>query len=539
MWEGALGVARWVAACLLGAWLASGWNVRAVGQVTSTQQGAQTSTAGASQEVTGRVLNGKTREPVARALVRLGSRAVLTNHDGVFDFPQVTYSSAALNVSKRGFYPSPDGNDGGTTTMVQIPVTGDVELLLYPEAVVSGTMTNPYGEGVANLQVQMLKNNFDTLGHHWTPSGQTMTLNDGSFRVTLQPGDYRLRTRSFGGQRVGQEFILPVQYPADTSSGGSGLHLDPGQEVHLELRAETRKAYEVTVSTEMPGGRGLPMLTAHTAAGLSFPVMPMGGRGELRFALPSGSYVLSGTVQTQEGAELAQTRLTVADHDVSGVALDFSPLPSFPIELQVEQVATSDNTGATVTPPTAQQLGLIFVPQQDQGDGVRMYGAGSRRGQGPAFELPEGVYRLHSQMQGPWVVTAAICGGTDLMAQDLTVTAGAASAPIRITISNQVGTLSGTVTMDGTAGPAWIYLIATTPTLSPLTEFRAGAAGTFTHRNVPPGSYRVVALERRVAADMTDPAVLATYLDRVQTVMVGAGDQAQVTLAAVPLRDLK
>jgi hypothetical protein len=53
-------------------------------------------------ELRGRVLNARSNTPIARALVKLGQRAVLTNQDGVFSFPQVTSTAGTLVPSKPG-----------------------------------------------------------------------------------------------------------------------------------------------------------------------------------------------------------------------------------------------------------------------------------------------------------------------------------------------------------------------------------------------------------------------------------------------------
>jgi hypothetical protein len=66
----------------------------------------------------------------------------------------------------------------------------------------------------------------------------------------------------------------------------------------------------------------------------------------------------------------------------------------------------------------------------------------------------------------------------------------------------------------------------------------SNAEGGYSVSNLPPGEYRVIAFERRYAADYGDEASLAPFSSYVQTVTVNVGDKATANLEAVPVTEM-
>ncbi|RXH56273.1 hypothetical protein GRAN_3130 [Granulicella sibirica] len=420
----------------------------------------------------------------------------------------------------------------------QFGAADPIVLTLYPEAILAGNVTDAGGEGLPNLNVIARRSTFDETGHHWRQVDATRTRSDGTFRLAMMAGDYSVQVRAMSQPQSGQEMYLPVSVPAESSSIKEAIHLRPGEVSEIHLTPETRKGYEVTFALGSGSRRGFPRLTARGNNGLTIPLSPRTSRSDqdtLSVVLPSGTYLLSGFSEMGGGSEEAETSITVPDHDIGGVELHFSKTPAMPVEVEMEQGATSDNA----TPPTAQSLGLTLVSIATNGDAIEQsFPANVQRDQTAIFSPPSGTYRLRGRSGGPWFVTQASCGGTDLLTQNLVVTPGTGSVPIRIVVSNQTGTLSGTVTLAGQPAPGWVYLVSATPSVTPVVMVRAGSSGSFSRSNLPVGTYRMVALERRIGADFEDPATMAAFLDRAQSVTLNAGGQQTLSLAAVPAAEL-
>src|SRR5262249_39205425 len=72
--------------------------------------------------ISGRVVDGKTAEPVARARVSVGDVSVVTGSDGTFIIPDAA-PPATLNVTAVGY----------ATTRKTIRTAGDITIVLVPE----------------------------------------------------------------------------------------------------------------------------------------------------------------------------------------------------------------------------------------------------------------------------------------------------------------------------------------------------------------------------------------------------------------------
>ena len=362
-------------------------------------------------DITGVVVDARNHSPIPRALVHLGNRAVLTGHDGGFTFPQVTASTASLFANKPGFYATPDG-DGVQPRSYRLPLASPVEILLYPEAVLSGSVVSQAGEGLSGLSVTALRSAFDESGHRWVPAGQSQTSSNGEYRLAVPSGRYMLRVNQRGRPDGGAEVVLPIQVPAVSSSGTGTINVLPGEESRLELRADVRRAY--TVSLHLEGEtRGFPTLTAKTANGSLIPLgaLPTRDQGDLRVSLPAGTYTILASMQNQDGIAEGQVQVTVTDHDVSGVVLRFSHAATLPVVVEADSSAKLDSNTKL---PDANQLGLTLRSRSDGQDGGAMdLRVTSRKNSATSFAVADGVYRLHGQPGGQWYVSAATCGGVD------------------------------------------------------------------------------------------------------------------------------
>src|SRR5258708_34193367 len=108
-------------------------------------------------------------------------------------------------------------------------------------------------------------------------------------------------------------------------------------------------------------------ISGRSSNGSTLQVNPQmsGAGGETKIQLPPGTYTLTARRNNAESPEQAETTVTVPDHDISGVALEFAPIPSIPIELIVDSSRTSDKN----PPPAGPQRGLVL--RRDVADPAR------------------------------------------------------------------------------------------------------------------------------------------------------------------------
>ena len=250
---------------------------RAVGQMTGSSLGPSSvgnATTGATvvpSTVQGQVINASTGAPVSRALVRLNNRAVLTDHDGKFHFDQNTESSANILVTKPGFSASTEVQEPGNMFLTGAQLGVPLELRLYPEALLTGTVLAPDGSPLPRILVTAQRSMYDDSGHRWMTVASEQTDSHGNFRLTQPAGEYRLETRYTPMDRTTGEAVLPVVVPSEGSSNTSrSIVIHSGEEQHFELRPVVSPTHTVTLSNESAGGRDFPGLLRGQAMGARF-----------------------------------------------------------------------------------------------------------------------------------------------------------------------------------------------------------------------------------------------------------------------------
>jgi hypothetical protein len=107
-----------------------------------------------------------------------------------------------------------------------------------------------------------------------------------------------------------------------------------------------------------------------------------------------------------------------------------------------------------------------------------------------------------------------------------------------VIVSNQTGSLQGTVNLNGSPAACWVYLIPTGLNAQSVIALSSTNSGSYTAAHLPPGNYQAIAFERRHSANYRDPASLAPFSSHVHSVTVNAGDKPTLNLDAVPITEV-
>ena len=487
--------------------------------------------------VSGQVINAVTGAGISRVLIKLNGRAVLTDHEGKFQFEQFTGTSGNLDATKPGFYLSTDPAEGSSLYLQQAQLASAIQIRMYPEGLLTGTVTAPDGEPLQHIPVMARRNIFDEAIQRWIPVAQSQTDSHGNFRLAVPPGDYRVETRYTTQMSEGSEAVLPLSVPEEAPSNSSSVvHIHSNEELHFDLHPVMSKAYTVTARLEAPSERGFPAVTARSSSGTSIPVsfQRSGGANEGKMQLPSGTYTLTASMVTAEGSAQGETTVTIPNHDVSGVVLRLAPNSSIPVELVMDSSAMSDNS----PPPSIQQLGLVMQAADIEPENGGVVQIETRRDGIPSFNAAPGSYRLQARAHGTWYVKSVSYGDSSLLDHELVVSPGAGGTPIRVTVSNQNGSLQGTTSLNGLPAICWVYLIPNFPSASSFLVLRSGSNGVYNVPYLPPGTYQAIAFEHRHSANYRDPETLAAYTTHVRSVTVNEGDKPSLDLDAVTVAEV-
>lgn len=489
--------------------------------------------------VSGQVINSISGQPVPRALVRLGDHVQMTNYEGRFEFPQVT-DNGTIQVTKPGFSMSPDSSSSTSVYVRTDQISGPVTVRLYPEALITVQLTGSDGEPLQGVSLTAQRVLFDGSTSRWVTAGAGLTDSHGNARIPVSAGDYRLTTRYIPPNSDRIEGILPLIAPAQTSTSSSPfIHLHSGEETHLDLHPQLRHTYPVNLRIEGLPLQSTPNIVAVSEDGSRINLFAERSvaPGTQRITLPNGTYTLNARAGDQDGLEMAETNVTVSNAELSGVVLNFMPVPTIPVSISVDPTTTtSDNSSAI--PPTLNQLGLFLQNLQADPDSGSGQVALTTRNGGSFFIVPFGTYRLRARSGNQWFIKSATYGNSDLLQNELVSAPGAGGAAIRLVVSNDSGTVQGTTSFGSTANAAWIYMVSTTPSLTPIISMRSREDGSFSNSRIPPGSYRVLALEQPRQIDFSDPAVAAPFAARMQSTTVEVGMKSSVSLDIVPFAEL-
>ncbi len=485
--------------------------------------------------ITGQVINASSGSPVARALVRFTGRAMLTTYEGKFEFDQVTDPTGFVQATKPGFYASLEPGGSSGVYLQASHATTPLVLRLYPEAIFTGTVTEPDGDPLSHVLVSARRSMFNGSSHTWIPVAQTQTDSHGRFRLPVQSGDYKLVSMYVSQINGTDKAVLPVTVPAENSSSTSGfIHIRSGEEQRYDLHPATSRAYAVTATFDSSVGGGFPRIIARSSNGstISLPVHFSRREDEnaVKMELPSGTYTLTASVRAPDGIVEGETSVTVADRDVAGVVFHLEPAPTLPVELQVDGAATSDNPQ-----PNLMQFGLMLENSESDPENFNSsISLTPQREAATSFTASSGSYRLRARNdQGSWYIKSASYGISDLLQQALVIAPGASGTPIRITVSNQMASLQGTCTLGGVQAACWVYLIPTTPSAATVFTVRSNEQGIYNYAHLPPGSYQAIAFEQMHSVDYGDAAVLTPFATHVRAVTLNAGEKPTLDLETV------
>lgn len=378
--------------------------------------------------------------------------------------------------------------------------------------VMRGRVLDPEGKPVAGIRVQAASWSVDT-------------DSEGRFTVkVLSSGSYLLR--AFAGDstppsgQAPRAALVNTWYPsaldeADaqriTVRGGPDLE---GLDIHLRRSPVFRLAGVVLDEKEKPiraasvsllrpsKGRLLAGILAW-AGGVSYltdlapepegPTAATDDKGHFEFpAVPPGDWLLQAHAQQEHGpASTALLPARVSDQDIANIELRFEP--DFPLEVKLDWGDSK--------PPTQAGPGRVMLFGADGSmpfvglipDAATRFDPAQYRFATRFAHVQPGRYRIVPGIGGSpgFYAAAVLVDGRDVSGQDVELTA---VSSVSVVYKPNPGSIHGTVEQGEGAHVLMWPSGADIPYL--VTAVTAGAQGAFEFRDVPPGTYSVVAFDR-------------------------------------------
>jgi hypothetical protein len=541
----------------------------------------------------GRVVDGETGKPIARARVRLmsggpnNSVPVLTDSDGAFTLTGLPPGYVSMNVEKPTYLPGryPDTprtlRGRATPTGIANGQVLDVTVKMFHGGAITGRVVDAYGDPVDFAQVQVL---FVPRGRPPQARGGSSTNDLGEFRIArLEPGRYILSVtpRNMNMEEPAPG-VAPMPQPQPTPTYYPGASSAEQAQAIVINRGETVSGIEVML------GEGLPTILTGTVSGPEGPMQKSGGTvmarlasvgqnygpaaatapirpdGTFRMSLTPGQYIVEARVYPQPTpGEVYQQGRELSGMVQANVGAG-----------QTEFVAIVIGKGATASGRFVFE-GTSPVPAAPVGRGMRPPimsegPSGCRTGEATfaadwTFKI-DGLFGMCSPASGAygrWGVKSVRIGGVNVLEKPITFEPNRHYDNVEIVVTDRPAVVElRVVGEDGQLTREFVALafpvdkatwkqsqrvvrpviprVGVTPgvpippanVLSPLGQNRDAIAGLL------PGEYHVITLDDIDAEDAYDPAVLeklAQYATRVSVAHEGA---IELTLNRLKIADI-
>ncbi len=514
--------------------------------------------------VSGTVTDAVTGTPIRKALVRLNAqqpRTTFTDGDGRFQFESVPAGAVAVFAEKPGYFADLDSSRAGTPPIEVGPSTEPIAVRLYPEAAITGKVTNATSVPLDNVPVTITYLNIRDGKRHPASLGPTNTDSDGHFRFAgLRPGLYYVGTAPFAPmpQTMLEAEDPPTSgYPGTYYGGGSSLssatpiELRPGQQAEADFSLSEVPVFRIAgIITGYVPSQGV-ALQVLDASGVPVPAnvqfSPDNGRFDVR-ALPVGEYVLRASSQASPDQVLsAENRLNLSSNLYS-LHLALAPSATIPIIVTMDSASPQQQpqrprSGVYAGGPPL-SVRLIGATPATTGIYAGLEGQPGKQNL-VLRNVDPGRYSVALDARQPWYVASAEYGQTNLLTDDLVISSGSPPVPINVTLRNDAASISCTVHVpEDRTTPVFIVAVSENASKAlpriggyyPPRDKNAPDQGTVLDA-LAPGNYTVLAIDRNDGIEYSNPDILEKYPSKLAHVTLVPGQRAKVSLELIRTED--
>ena len=508
-------------------------------------QGLGPGTAQGKYSLSGTVTNSVTGAPISRALVQLfaaSAHSTLTDNEGRFHFEELPASDVTLFARKPGFFSEQEvaqsGPSGATPEVMHLgPDTQVAALKLIPEGVVFGRVSSD-GQPVEAVPVKVIAPRIRDGRKVWEQAGYATPDDDGDFRIPgLMPGTYyiaagptsNLSSLNTNAKASGYSEVF---YPGVSDiASAAPFELAAGQQVEADFSLKPEPVFQVSGTIRAPRpvqGVNLQFVNSLGDAG-SFPYRFDAVSGGFVSSATAGAYALRAQAFENGEVSVAELPLTVSSN-LSGIVLSLAPAASIPVLVSADFVTAQGKRMAGSGMPS---FNMHLVPSDSQLTSADYWaiskGAGKQRT--VSFDnVQPGRYSAEVNPDGSYYVESARCGETDLLRDDLTITADAHLPPIEVVLRDDGASLD--ISLPGPAVKATVLLV---PDGAPREVQHGFDSGRLRFEGLAPGEYNVLAFDNADPLEYKNPEVLSPYLGKAAHVTLGPGQNSSVTLQLIHL----
>lgn len=518
----------------------------------------------------GYVVAADTGNPVRRAMVRVnsstggGNNVTSTDGEGRWEVKDLPAGAYIISVSKPGYVSTSYGQrspmqGGRPLDVLDGQLVEKIGFSLARGGVITGRLTDDFGDPIAGVQVNALREQFAGGSRRLFPVGNATTDDLGAFRLYgLAPGEYyvsgvmRQMSMMMPGQSSSDiEGFATTYYPGTTSPAqGQRVTVRATQEVQnvsfaLSATRLTTISGRVVSSTNEPVAQANVRVTPADRndfmATMNFNMAMTRGDGDFQLSgMTPGNYVLvvSPRNSADPASEFAQHRVTVGNDSIENVLIvtsrgavmlgaittdEGTPLPVRPTQVNV--FARPADFGVPAFGPS-------MAPKVNDDWTFEVSGLDDRRIVGAAvMESPD------------WTMKAVYHNGIDVTDTGIDFVPGQTVQGVEIVFSRKRTELSGLVSGAGGKPDLDATVIAfaqdsrrLTPGNRYLRTGRPNQDGRYTIRGLPPEDYFVAVVRELEPGRTSDPEFLETLRDSAVRITLTEGETKTQDVKAPPRR---
>lgn len=524
--------------------------------------------------------------PVRRARVTctapelIAALTTITDDRGRFTFSRLPGGRYSIGVTRDAWVATAFGARAPARAGSTIPLAegqhADIIVRMMRGAVITGVLLDESGQPAVNTTVHALRNMIQNGERRFVTFGTTATTDDrGVYRIYgLPPGDFIVGAAGRAGAAATQGMDLRlttdldvhhattagplVPAPPDRSVAFASTYF-PGTPIATQASLVTLRAGEerdgidfalqlipttrIEGTVAMPDGSALPpnaRLTLVASGPSAFPGVAFDGLRGTRVA-SDGSFSFAGvapgqyTLLARAAAPQilwASAEIAVDGERVSGLALSLQPGMTVAgrVEFDSARLARPANLSA---------VRVTLQPVQPQGSvGMSPNPAfADANGRFTITGVTPGRYRLTATLpgppgQGPWTLRSAVVNGQDTLDVPFLVQPNQIVSDALVSFTDRAAQVTGSVlNAASVAAPEYtVILFPADPALwlpqaRRIQGMRPSADGSYTFRNLPAGTYLVVARDDVEAGEWFDPAVLQRLAPAAVRITLADGEQ--------------
>ena len=519
--------------------------------------------------ISGIVHSGRDGAAIPHAHLRLSSagsgddrtsdngKEAFSDDQGHFDFAVPGPGRWQLTTSARGFFPQGyDQHEAFQSDLVLTPTAPEMEIdvRIQPDSDIAGFVLDDAGEPVRGAQVSLFPappssdRNFSEQPHG--PVQIRQTDDRGHYDLSdLSPGAYRISVAaqpwyaSVAGrmQRTGTTQTDPVfdvvypttWYPGATDAEAAAtltLHAGDSQEADFHLLPVPATHLRVNIGRTGRGAAadaerhplsGVPQMEriSGTGASSTAPMLVFDGNGQAELGgLSPGLYRVR--FPGSPTSDALFLRVTTG----SPRELDFSAaLPAIRVSFAFDGLQADQRAQVTLTDLGTGTRFDFFPPREgaEPDEEAPSTGRGRRRfngrsgGDGRTLDVPPGRYRVSLARAGSAYLTGVTAVGADVHGNLIDLRQ--ANVKVTLHVETAPSTIRGICLRDGQPlSSAMVLLVPASLGQAgsiPVTQRdETNTDGSFDLRDVSPGQYILIAIDRGWDVNWRDPATLERYL---------------------------